>query len=104
MNEVYVKTKSYLINEIAANARDVLSAIEGKDPVAVDDVEVLGCCHEIADAMTTLETVAMVAALVPSFLGGRTDVRDRGYRHADWNHRDVDLSIRDNPTGRDLLG
>lgn len=26
------------------------------------------------------------------------------YRHADWNHRDVDLSIRDNPTGRDLLG
>lgn len=26
--------------------------------------------NEIADAMTTLETVAMVAALVPSFLGG----------------------------------
>lgn len=70
MHEIYAKTKTYLINEIAANARDVLSAIEGKDPVAVDDVEVLGCCHEIADAMTTLETVAIVAALVPSFLGG----------------------------------
>lgn len=45
MHEIYAKTKTYLINEIAANARDVLSAIEGKDPVAVDDVEVLGCCH-----------------------------------------------------------
>lgn len=70
MNEVYAKTKTYLINEIAENARGVLSEIEGKDPVAVDDVEVLGCCHELATAMTTLETVAMVAALVPSFLGG----------------------------------
>lgn len=69
MNEVYAKTKSYLINEIATQARDVLSAIEGKDPVAVDEIEVLGCCHEIADAMTTLETVAMIAELVPSFLG-----------------------------------
>lgn len=70
MNEVYAKTKSYLINEIATQARDMLSAIEGKDPVAVDDIEVLSCCHEIADAMTTLETFAMVAALVPSFLRG----------------------------------
>lgn len=69
MNEVYAKTKSYLINEIATQARDVLSAIEGKDPVAVDEIEVLGCCHEIADAMTTLETAVMVAELVPSFLG-----------------------------------
>lgn len=68
MNEVYAKTKSYLINEIAIQARDVLSAIEGKDPVAVDEIEVLGCCHEIADAMTTLETAAMVAALMPAFL------------------------------------
>lgn len=70
MNEVYAKTKSYLINEIAIQARDVLSAIEGKNPVAVDEIEVLGCCHEIADAMTTLETVAMVAALMPAFLDG----------------------------------
>ena len=29
MHEIYAKTKTYLINEIAANARDVLSAIEG---------------------------------------------------------------------------
>lgn len=74
MNEVYAKTKSYLINEIATQARDVLSAIEGKNPVAVDEIEVLGCCHEIADAMTTLETAVMVAELVPSFLesGGQT--------------------------------
>lgn len=69
MNEKYKELKAYLINEIATQARDVLSAIEGKDPVAVDEIEVLGCCHEIADAMTTLETVAMVAELVPSFLG-----------------------------------
>lgn len=68
MNEVYAKTKTYLINEIAENARGVLSEITDKDPVAVDDVEVLGYCHELATAMTTLETVAMVAALAPSFL------------------------------------
>jgi hypothetical protein len=68
VNEVYAKTKPYLINEIATQARDVLSAIEGKDPIAVDEIEVLGCCHEIADAMTVLETLAMVAALVPCFL------------------------------------
>lgn len=35
MHEIYVKTKTYLINEIAEDARGVLSAIEGKDPVAV---------------------------------------------------------------------
>ncbi len=68
MNEVYAKTKTYLINEIAEDARGVLSAIAGKDPVAVDDMEVLECCHALATAMTTLETVAMVAALAPSFL------------------------------------
>lgn len=42
MNEVYAKTKTYLINEIDENARGVLSEIEGKDPVAVDDMEVIG--------------------------------------------------------------
>lgn len=68
MHEIYVKTKTYLINEIAEDARSVLSAIEGKDPVAVDDIEVLECCHALATEMTTLETVAMVAALVPDFL------------------------------------
>lgn len=68
MGRGFMKVKSYLINEIATQARDVLSAIEGKDPVAVDDIEVLGCCHEIAEAMTALETAVMVAELVPSFL------------------------------------
>ena len=38
MNEVYAKTKTYLINEIAEDARGVLSAIADKDPVAVDDM------------------------------------------------------------------
>ena len=68
MHEIYVKTKTYLINEIAEEARGVLSAIEGKDPVAVDDIEVLEYCHALATEMTTLATVAMVAALVPDFL------------------------------------
>lgn len=68
MNEFYAKTKTYLINEIAEDARGVLSAIAGKDPVAVDDMDVLEYCHALAIAMTTLETVAMVAALAPSFL------------------------------------
>lgn len=68
MNEVYAKTKTYLINEIAEDARGVLSAIADKDPVAVDDMEVLEYCHALAVAMTTLETVAMVAALVPGSL------------------------------------
>lgn len=68
MHEIYAKTKTYLINEIAEDARGVLSAIEGKDPLAVDDIEVLECCHALATEMTTLETVAMVAALVPDFL------------------------------------
>lgn len=68
MNEVYASTKTYLINEIAEDARGVLGAIEGKNPVAVDDMEVLGYCHALAVAMTTLETVAMVAALVPGSL------------------------------------
>lgn len=70
MNEVYASTKTCLINEIADDARGVLGAIEGKDPVAVDDMEVLEYCHALAFAMTTFETVAMVAALMPSFLGG----------------------------------
>lgn len=69
MNEIYAKTKTYLISEIAEDARGVLSAIEGKDPVAVDDMDVLEYCHSIATDMVTLETVAMVAALVPGFLG-----------------------------------
>ena len=69
MNEVYSKTKTYLINEIAEDARGVLSAIADKDPVAVDDMEVLEYCHALGNAMVTFETVAMVAALVPSFLG-----------------------------------
>lgn len=68
MNEVYAKTKTYLINEIAEDVRGVLSAIADKDPVAVDDMEVLEYCHALANAMVTLETVAMVAALAPSFL------------------------------------
>lgn len=68
MNEVYASTKTYLINEIAEDARGVLGAIEGKNPVAVDDMEVLEYCHALAVAMATLETVAMVAALVPSSL------------------------------------
>lgn len=69
MNEVYANTKTYLINEIAEDARGVLGAIEGKNPVAVDDMEVLEYCHALGNAMVTLETVAMVAALVPDFLG-----------------------------------
>lgn len=71
MNEVYAKTKTYLIDEIAEDARGVLSAIADKDPVAVDDMEVLEYCHALANAMVTLETVAMVAALAPSFLESR---------------------------------
>lgn len=71
MNEKYKELKTYLINEIADDARSVLSEIEGKDPVAVDDMEVLEYCHDLATVMTTLETVAMVAELVPSFLGSR---------------------------------
>lgn len=69
MNESYKDLKAYLLNEIAEDARGVLSAIEGKDPVAVDDMDVLEYCHSIATDMVTLETVAMVAALVPGFLG-----------------------------------
>ena len=70
MNEKYKELKAYLINEIASDARSVLSAIEGKDPVAVDDMEVLCCCHDLATVMTSFETAAMVSELVPSFLGG----------------------------------
>lgn len=47
----------------------MLSAIEGKDLVAVDDMEVLSYCHDLATVMTSFETVAMVSELVPSFLG-----------------------------------
>lgn len=45
-----------------------IGARTDKDPVAVDDMEVLEYCHALGNAMVTLETVAMVAALVPSFL------------------------------------
>lgn len=69
MNERYKELKAYLINEIASDARSVLSAIEGKGLVAVDDMEVLSHCHDLATVMTSFETVAMVSELVPSFLG-----------------------------------
>ena len=68
MNESYAKTKTYLINETAEDARGVLSAIEGKDVDEIDDEEVLCFCHGIARTMATLETVAMVGRLVPWFL------------------------------------
>lgn len=68
MNESYKDLKAYLLNEIAEDARGVLNAIEGKKVDKVDDEEVLCFCHDLAFAMTTLETVAMVAALVPDFL------------------------------------
>lgn len=69
MNEKYKELKTYLINEIASDARYVLSEIEGKDPVAVDDMEVLYYCHDLANAMVAFETAAMVSELAPSFLG-----------------------------------
>lgn len=68
MNEKYRELKAYLINEIASDARSVLSAIEGKEMDKVDDEEVLCFCHSLAVSMTTLETVAMVGRLVPWFL------------------------------------
>lgn len=68
MNESYKDLKAYLLNEIAEDARGVLNAIEGKKVDKVDDEEVLCFCHALATEMTTLETVAMVAALVPDFL------------------------------------
>lgn len=68
MNESYKDLKAYLLNEIAEDARGVLNAIEGKDVGKVDDEEVLCFCHDLAVAMTTLETVAMVGRLVPWFL------------------------------------
>lgn len=68
MNESYKDLKAYLLNETAEDARGVLNAIEGKKVDKVDDEEVLCFCHDLAFAMTTLETVAMVAALVPDFL------------------------------------
>lgn len=79
MNEVYASTKTCLINEIDDDARGVLGAIEGKNPVAVDDMEVLEYCHALAVAMTTLETVAMVAALVPcSLMSGGVHADEAG--------------------------
>lgn len=68
MNESYKDLKAYLLNEIAEDARGVLNAIEGKEVDKVDDEEVLCFCHDLAFAMTTLETVAMVGRLVPWFL------------------------------------
>lgn len=68
MNESYKDLKAYLLNEIAEDARGVLNAIEGKEADKVDDEEVLCFCHDLAFAMTTLETVAMVGRLVPWFL------------------------------------
>lgn len=68
MNESYKDLKAYLLNEIAEDARGVLNAIEGKEVGKVDDEEVLCFCHDLAFAMTTLETVAMVGRLVPWFL------------------------------------
>ncbi len=68
MNESYKDLKAYLLNEIAEDARGVLNAIEGKEVDKVDDEEVLCFCHDLAVAMTTLETVAMVGRLVPWFL------------------------------------
>ena len=70
MNESYQELKAYLLNEIAEDARGVLNAIEGKEADKVDDEEVLCFCHDLAFAMTTLETVAMVGRLVPWFLEG----------------------------------
>lgn len=68
MNESYKDLKTYLLNEIAEDARGVLNAIEGKEMDKVDDEEVLCFCHSLANSMTTLETVAMVGRLVPWFL------------------------------------
>lgn len=68
MNESYKDLKAYLLNEIAEDARGVLNAIEGKEVDKVDDEEVLCFCHDLAFAMATLETVAMVGRLVPWFL------------------------------------
>lgn len=70
MNESYKDLKTCLLNEIAEDARGVLNAIEGKEVDKVDDEEVLCFCHDLAFAMTTLETVAMVGRLVPWFLEG----------------------------------
>lgn len=68
MKESYKDLKAYLLNEIVEDARGVLNAIEGKEVDKVDDEEVLCFCHDLAVAMTTLETVAMVGRLVPWFL------------------------------------
>lgn len=68
MNEKYKDLKAYLLSEIAGDARGVLNAIEGKEVDKVDDEEVLCFCHDLAFAMTTLETAAMVGRLVPWFL------------------------------------
>lgn len=68
MNESYKDLKTYLLNEIAEDARGVLNAIEGKEADKVDDEEVLCFCHSLAVSMTVLETVAMVGRLVPWFL------------------------------------
>lgn len=70
MNESYKDLKACLLNEITEDARDILNAIEGKEADKVDDEEVLCSCHDLAFAMTTLETVAMVGRLVPWFLEG----------------------------------
>lgn len=71
MNGGYKDLKAYLLNEIAEDARGALDAIEGKEADKVDDEEVLCFCHDLAFAMTTLETVVMVGRLVPWFLGDK---------------------------------
>lgn len=71
MNESYKDLKAYLLNEIAEDAHGVLNAIEGKEVDKVDDVEVLCFCHDLAVAMTTLETVSLVGRLVPWLLGDK---------------------------------
>ena len=70
MSTDYKELKAYLLNEIAEDAHGVLHAIEGKEVDKVDDEEVLCFCHDLAVAMTTLETAAMVGRLVPWFLEG----------------------------------
>lgn len=71
MNERYRALKAYLLNEIVEDAHGILGAIEGKEANEVNDEEVLGHCHDLAVAMTTLETVALVGMFVPCVLGSR---------------------------------
>lgn len=76
MNESYKDLKAYLLNEIAEDARGVLNAIEGKKVDKVDDEEVLCFCHDLAFAMTTLETVAHGRGTGARF-SGKQEMRGR---------------------------